>query len=74
MVSLPKKPISTYMLFYKDMREKILQKNKDLSNVDMAKIVGKKWAELKDYQKKKYHNLSEKDKARYEKEKEEFSL
>ena len=59
----PKKPKSSYFYFCDDFRPKLIENfkkknpNKKVSIADIAKDLGKKWKDLKDKDKKKYHQL-----------------
>lgn len=61
-----KKPLSGYMHFGKEMREKLAKQN--LSATEMMKKIGGDWKELTDKQKEKYEKMAKDDKVRYEKE------
>jgi len=46
-VKKPKKCLSAYMIFVRDMRPKVCKENPDIKVLDVMKIVGKRWKELK---------------------------
>jgi hypothetical protein len=54
------------------MRDKVKKEHPDVSMCQQSKIIGEKWKALDDEDKKKYQELSGKDKERYEKQKKEF--
>ena len=51
------------------MRERVKEENPDLKVTEIAKVIGAKWKALTDEEKKKYNDMAEKDKERYEAEK-----
>jgi len=63
----PKRPISAYLFFCKDNREKIKEENPNFFNCDLYRELGKLWREQKD--RVKWEKMSETDKERYRKEK-----
>jgi hypothetical protein len=68
----PKKPQSAYFLFQAEQREKLKKDKPDLKQTDLMKLIGSEWSALTATKKKKYEDMVEKDKARYEKEKKAF--
>ena len=64
----PKGPLSAYIYFFSEMRSKLPGTNSS----DASAHIGKQWKELTPEQKKKYEDLSEKDKERYRKEMAEY--
>lgn len=66
--ALPKKPLSGYLFFCKDNREKLKKKNPDLKMTDLSKKLGQLWSKMSEKKKKPYVMLHEKDKIRYEEE------
>ena len=64
----PKGPLSAYIYFFSEMRSKLPGTNSS----DASAHIGKQWKELTPEQKKKYEDLSEKDKERYRKEMTEY--
>jgi structure-specific recognition protein 1 len=62
----PKKGLSTYMLFCKEMRSKFNEENPGISFGDLGKLLGQKYQELTAEDKKKYAELAAQDKDRYE--------
>ncbi|XP_017305296.1 uncharacterized protein LOC103524935 isoform X2 [Diaphorina citri] len=64
----PKRSLSAFFWFCNDERGKIKQDNPEYGVGDIAKELGKKWADVDPSVKTKYEQMAEKDKARYEKE------
>lgn len=62
----PKRPLAAYMFFCKEMREVVKKESPDVSFGEVGKILGKKWADADAATKKKFTDLAEKDKVRYE--------
>lgn len=67
----PKRAVSAYIYFVKANREKVQAEYSDASFSELGKILGKKWKELTDKEKAPYEKQAAADKARYEKEKAE---
>jgi len=70
----PKRAKSAYMYFCEAKRTEVVSKNTDKSPTEVMKILGEEWAKLSKGKggkngTKKFDDLAEKDKARYEKEK-----
>ncbi|ORZ08608.1 non-histone chromosomal protein 6 [Absidia repens] len=65
----PKRGLSAYMFFSQANRNKVKEENPDATFGQLGKILGQKWKEMSDEEKKPYHHQAEKDKARYEAEK-----
>ena len=65
----PKRALSAYMFFSQDWRERIKNENPDAGFGEVGKLLGAKWKELDDEEKKPYVDLANKDKARAETEK-----
>ena len=68
----PKKAQTAYFLYLGEMREKVKKENPDMSMCQQSKLIAEKWKALTEDDKKKYQDLSAKDKERYEKQKKEF--
>jgi len=62
----PKRPLTAFFLFCNDRRPAIKAKNPDLRIGDVAKELGKMWAELAQDAKSKYEAKAKTDKARYD--------
>ncbi|KAF9264531.1 hypothetical protein L218DRAFT_958238 [Marasmius fiardii PR-910] len=65
----PKRALSAYMFFSQDWRERIKSENPDASFGEVGKLLGAKWKELDDDEKKPYIEQAAKDKERAEDEK-----
>ena len=65
----PKRPLSAFMFFSNDNRDKVKQENEGCSFGEVGKYLGEAWAKASAADKKKYQDMADKDKARYEKEK-----
>lgn len=68
----PRKWKSSYIFFCSDKRESVKKSNPDLSATEMTKKLGEMWRSLSDEKKKKYEEMSKKDKVRYESEMESY--
>ncbi|KAI0317150.1 high mobility group box domain-containing protein [Amylostereum chailletii] len=68
----PKRALSAYMFFSQDWRERIRAENPDASFGEVGKLLGAKWKELDDTEKKPYHDKATRDKARAEADKAEY--
>jgi len=64
----PKKGLSTYMLFCKEMRSKLKEESPELTFGELGKLLGQKYKELSAEEKTKYDVLAAADKVRYERE------
>ncbi len=64
-----KRAKNPYMFFVQDSREKVKKENPELKNKELLSLLGKMWNEMNDDQKKKYNDMSSKDRERYQKEK-----
>ena len=65
-----KRPTSSYFIFMKEKREQIKADNPDLNTANLAKKMAEEWKSLDAETKKKWEDLAQVDKDRYEKEKE----
>ncbi|KAI0689375.1 high mobility group box domain-containing protein, partial [Cytidiella melzeri] len=65
----PKRALSAYMFFSQDWRERVKAENPDAGFGEIGKLLGARWKELDDEEKKPYIDLATKDKDRAEKEK-----
>ncbi|KIO20508.1 hypothetical protein M407DRAFT_81488, partial [Tulasnella calospora MUT 4182] len=66
----PKRPLSAFMYFCKDWRDRVKAENPEASFGEVGKLLGAKWKELDEEEKTNYIEQAAKDKARYEGEKE----
>ncbi|KAJ6526594.1 high mobility group box domain-containing protein [Mycena vulgaris] len=65
----PKRALSAYMFFSQDWRERIKAENPEAGFGEVGKLLGAKWKELDDEEKKPYVDQASKDKTRAEDEK-----
>ncbi|KIK64928.1 hypothetical protein GYMLUDRAFT_240279 [Collybiopsis luxurians FD-317 M1] len=65
----PKRALSAYMFFSQDWRERIKAENPDAGFGEVGKLLGAKWKELDEEEKKPYVEQASRDKARAEEEK-----
>ncbi|THH16751.1 hypothetical protein EUX98_g9253 [Antrodiella citrinella] len=68
----PKRALSAYMFFSQDWRERIKAENPDAGFGEIGKLLGAKWKELDDEEKKPYNEQAARDKTRAEQEKSEY--
>ncbi|KAF8488742.1 high mobility group box domain-containing protein [Gautieria morchelliformis] len=68
----PKRALSAYMFFSQDWRERIKSENPDAGFGEVGKLLGAKWKELDDSEKKPYIEQAANDKQRAEREKAEY--
>ncbi|KAI0270608.1 high mobility group box domain-containing protein [Gloeopeniophorella convolvens] len=68
----PKRALSAYMFFSQDWRERIKAENPDASFGEVGKLLGAKWKELDDDEKKPYIEQAARDKSRAEQEKTDY--
>ncbi|XP_043244048.1 high mobility group protein DSP1-like [Amphibalanus amphitrite] len=64
----PKRALSAFFWFCNDERPALRAANPDSTVGDIAKSLGKKWAEVDESVKAKYEAMADKDKARYARE------
>ncbi|CEP14314.1 hypothetical protein [Parasitella parasitica] len=65
----PKRGLSAYMFFSQDQRATVKEENPEATFGQIGKILGDKWKNMSDEQKKPYVKKAEADKKRYEDEK-----
>jgi len=68
----PKRALSAYMFFSQDWRERIKAENPEASFGEVGKLLGAKWKELEEEEKKPYIEQAARDKSRAEQEKSEY--
>ena len=61
----PKKPLSSFMLFGNEMRNKIKEENPNLSFGEVGKVLGQKWKALGSEEKARFDGLAAKAKEDY---------
>ncbi|EDR09427.1 uncharacterized protein LACBIDRAFT_184303 [Laccaria bicolor S238N-H82] len=62
----PKRALSAYMFFSQDWRDRIKAENPDAGFGEVGKLLGAKWKELDEEEKKPYVEQASKDKTRAE--------
>ncbi|KAJ7682888.1 high mobility group box domain-containing protein [Mycena rosella] len=70
----PKRALSAYMFFSQDWRERIKTENPEAGFGEVGKLLGAKWKELDDEEKKPYVDQAAKDKTRAEDEKNAYEV
>jgi hypothetical protein len=65
----PKRPLTAYTCFVKDVRSRTMQDNPDKSFQQVAAMVGKRWKELSDQERAPYRNQALLDSERFQREK-----
>ena len=60
----PKRALSAYMFFVQDYRERIKEENPNASFGEVGKLLGAKWKEMSDAEKKPYEKQATEDKVR----------
>ncbi|KAF5353237.1 hypothetical protein D9756_003684 [Leucocoprinus leucothites] len=68
----PKRALSAYMFFSQDWRERIKAENPDAGFGEVGKLLGAKWKEMDEDEKKPYVEQASADKTRAEKEKADY--
>jgi len=68
----PKRALSAYMFFSQDWRERIKTENPDAGFGEVGKLLGAKWKELDDSEKKPYIDQAARDKTRADTEKADY--
>uniref|UniRef100_A0A0A9WCV9 High mobility group protein DSP1 n=1 Tax=Lygus hesperus TaxID=30085 RepID=A0A0A9WCV9_LYGHE len=64
----PKRPIPAFFQFSKVERRRVKEMNPEYTAVEISKELGRLWAEADASVKRKYQELADQDKARYERE------
>ena len=65
----PKRAISAFFFYQKERREPLKKEKPSLSNKELISTMSTEWNNMNESAKKKYVELAEEDKKRYEKEK-----
>jgi HMG (high mobility group) box len=68
----PKKWLSAYMIFVREVRSKISKANPDMPVLQIMKEVGSRWQSLIPSEKNVYQQMADEDKVRYKQELKEF--
>ncbi|GFE55463.1 high mobility group protein [Babesia ovis] len=71
----PKRALSSYMFFAKEKRVEIIAKHPEIAKdvAAVGKMIGSAWNALSEAEKKPYEKKADEDRARYEREKAEYS-
>ena len=64
--NMPKKPLSSYFLFSQEERMKIKIENPSFSIGDCAKELGRRWAIVSPEEKKRYQELADQARQKYD--------
>ncbi|KAI0759180.1 HMG-box [Irpex lacteus] len=70
----PKRALSAYMFFSQDWRERVKAENPDAGFGEIGKLLGARWKELSDEEKKPYIEQAAKDKDRAEQQKKDYDV
>lgn len=68
----PKKCLSSYMIFVREVRAKVTQEFPDMNALDVMKEVGRRWQSITKEDKDYYQALADKDKERFKKENQKY--
>ena len=68
----PKKCLSSYMIFVREVRTKVTQEYPDMNALDVMKEVGRRWQNISDEDKHYYQNEANKDKERFKRENQQY--
>jgi hypothetical protein len=61
----PKRPLSAYILFCKDHRDEIKNKNPNFKITEITVALGEMWKNVSDKKRKEYQEMADSDKTRY---------
>lgn len=68
----PKKCLSSYMIFVREVRSKVTQEFPDMNALDVMKEVGRRWQQISDTDKSYFQNMANKDKGRFKRENQKY--
>lgn len=68
----PKKCLSSYMIFVREVRSRVTQEFPDMNALDVMKEVGRRWQSISDEDKSYYQSLADKDKERFKRENQQY--
>lgn len=71
-VNAPRQPLTGYVRFLNDRREKVRAENPSLTFTEITKLLGAEWSKLQQHEKQHFLDEAEKDKERYVKELEAY--
>ncbi|GFH32695.1 HMG box domain-containing protein [Haematococcus lacustris] len=63
----PKKPLSSYMIWCQENRERIKTDHPDMKLTEISSEMGRQWKEVDEDTKKEYHAKAETEKGKYKK-------
>lgn len=69
---MPRRPLSTYMLFYLQKKDQILAKNPGMEMTDVSKKLSELYKALPDEEREKYAKLAVEKRKEYEEKLQEF--
>jgi hypothetical protein len=69
----PKKPLSAYMIYAVENRERVKKENDGIAFGEIGKLLGNEWKQLNEKDKEKYIKKADEDKKRYETEFDTYS-
>ncbi|PVV01445.1 hypothetical protein BB560_004135 [Smittium megazygosporum] len=68
----PKRPLSSYIMFCNDNRDKVRNQHPGISSQDISKILGEMWNSINEVEKKRYELIFQRQKQRYQEEIREY--
>ena len=68
----PKKPLTAFFQFRKDVYNEVKEENPDLKITKITELIGERWRNLSTVEKTKYESQYTKEKKQYDKEKEKY--
>lgn len=68
----PKKCLSSYMIFVREVRTRVTQEFPDMNALDVMKEVGRRWQSITPQDKTHYQELANKDKERFKRENQQY--
>jgi len=71
-VNAPRQPLTGYVRFMNERRDRVRADNPNLSFSEITKLLGSEWSKLQQIEKQRYLEEAEKDKERYQKELEAY--
>lgn len=69
---MPRRPLSTYMLFYVQKKDEIIAKNPGLEMTDVSKKLSELYKALPDEERARYEKMALEGRKEYERKKQEF--
>ncbi|PVU89655.1 hypothetical protein BB561_005243 [Smittium simulii] len=62
----PRRPLSSYIMFCNDNRDKVRDQHPGISSQDISKILGEMWNSISDSEKKRYEVIFQSHKLKYQ--------